>query len=251
DIRVRKYEEQGIVAYFRGPTLLKKQWLERPIDLTTVPWATHLGGEVKVDSVWFRQVKTMMPFLIYKLRKIVTDKYLNKTFKIHFVGNGIGGAYALLAALHLQKSIREARKHNIHNLKLWKYKIVTFGAPRIGNYYFAEFVKRELHATNIYRMTNGNDWVSREMMPKEYFLHNHEEYWQEKVYECDCTHRVTYALNKCVGKRKNGEIDEVRKCNLGTISSETETNDDSNMGPFMGITFGNCKNINARLLQEE
>ncbi|KAG9287070.1 hypothetical protein G9A89_023035 [Geosiphon pyriformis] len=231
DIFTKDLETTGAVVYFRGPIFTKEQWRARSIYLKSLEW----DDNTLVDKIWLQNVRKMMPSLVSKLENAAQENKSIKRFKIHFVGHGIGGA-----ALHLEHLVVKQIARGIRNLNPWRYVIVTFGAPRIGNLSFAKLVKLTFFSAHIHRVTNANDWLSREMMPKGLFLHFEPEYWQEKVNQCECQDYY-FRFSKCIG-RIQGEIDESQECNLGTVDFERETSQDLNMGPFMGVIFGKCRN---------
>ncbi|KAG9288821.1 hypothetical protein G9A89_001145 [Geosiphon pyriformis] len=243
DMRIKK----TLFAYFRAPIVNRNECLARPISLAPLEGYGLMVEKIFVDSIWLGDVQRMMPVLVKKFQRIA-EKYARQQFSILFVGYGIGGAYATLAALHLWNLLR-INTSSIRHLKGAQFGLITFGAPRIGNPGFAKLVANAFIQNNVYRVTHSNDWVSREFLPKGLFLHNELEYWLGKP-DCDCPKYSShlYWVHKCV-ERKDGEFDESQECNLGTIDSSLQSNALPILGPYFGINFGNCTNTKSDFLR--
>ncbi|KAG9305066.1 hypothetical protein G9A89_007706 [Geosiphon pyriformis] len=245
DIWERPRGDKQLVVYFRGPKLSKQEWFNRKFNLTSINLNNLWSGKSSVDSIWLKHVKKMMPSLIGKIEKIHYEKFQMNTFAIHFVGHEIGGAYAMLAALFFHHEIFHQREERNYGIKPWRIGVVTFGAPRIGNLGFVKLVKNKFNSQTIFRVTHGNDWLSREFMPKGLFLHHDREFWLDyQNYDCECS--KFQSLFECFGRNTDGEIDENLECNLGTIDSGKEVDNDKRS--YFGIIFGNCTGISREIL---
>ncbi|KAG9286557.1 hypothetical protein G9A89_014723 [Geosiphon pyriformis] len=236
DFWTNKIDGVKFVAYFRGPNLSKEQWRQRSIYMAPIQVDPLWRENSMVDATWLRHTKMMMPLLTEKFEKL---RY--KPDKIYFVGHGIGGAYATLAALYFRNLLLNDTIKSHTNISLKKIQIITFGAPRIGNLAFVNQVKRSFLIKNLFRITHFNDWVSRDSMSKRMFLHNEVEYWLDyEKDDCECPSKKQI-LFQCFGRNSRQEVNENEECNLGTVDSEEENNNiKPNIGPYFGIRFGTC-----------
>ncbi|KAI8682263.1 Lipase [Fusarium sp. Ph1] len=89
-------------------------------------------------------------------------KTANPTFKFVATGHSLGGAVATVAAAYLRKDG-------------FPFDLYTYGSPRVGNDFFANFVTQQAGAE--YRVTHGDDPVPR--LPPIVFGYRHTspEYW--------------------------------------------------------------------------
>ncbi|KAG9301215.1 hypothetical protein G9A89_012598 [Geosiphon pyriformis] len=177
----------------------------------------------------------------------MTKKDISIDFSIVFVGHGIGGAYAALAALSFNHLLYQERRQVGFHTNIRSIGVVTFGAPRIGNFHFVNLVSGAFKSRNVYRVTHSNDWVSREFLPKGKFVHYKPEYWLAKG-ECDCS---KYSSDRFYVHKCDSKGNESQECNLGTVDSESENNLNPNMGPFLGIIFANCTGIKNLFFNHE
>ncbi|KAG9286558.1 hypothetical protein G9A89_014724 [Geosiphon pyriformis] len=235
DIWRRREGDGRLIVYFRGPELNKGQWLKRTLHLNPIDMRTDVKGSL-VDVIWLEHVQTMMPLLITKLERLSMSPQ-----KVFFVGHGVGGAYAVLTALYFCNAIHNGVLRWNHNFSINDISVITFGAPRIGNPAFVSLVKHSFRKETVFRVTHWNDWVSRDFMSKGVFLHNEREYWLNYENDCGCLSKKQL-LSKCIGRNSNGEIDENKKCNLGTVDSEEGNHlSDLNHGPYFDVFFGKCQ----------
>ncbi|KAG9286561.1 hypothetical protein G9A89_014727 [Geosiphon pyriformis] len=243
DFGVNKENSVKFVAYFRGPNLSKEQWRQRSVYTSEIQVDPFWKEKSMVDAIWLKHTKMMMPFLIEKYEKLQ-----NKPDKVSFVGHGIGGAYATLAALYFRNLIVNGTLESNGNISTNKINIITFGAPRIGNLAFVKQVKQSIHLKNLFRITHLNDWLSRDFMSKRMFLHNEVEYWLDyEKDDCECPSKKQI-LFQCFGRNSRQEIDENEECNLGTVDSEEGHNImDPNIGPYFGLDFD--KELNKTLFK--
>ncbi|KAG9288808.1 hypothetical protein G9A89_001132 [Geosiphon pyriformis] len=250
DLRGSLFDDREIIAYFRGPILSKNQWQNRAVSLASLDWDKLTLENTLVDSIWLQHVQKMIPFFMNKLKRVI-KKFKDERFSIVFVGHGIGGAYAVLVALHIYYIIIHQKIPEIPPSNIFSLAIVTFGTPRIGNVQFAKLVNKIYMKKNVFRVTHSNDWITRAAMPKGLFLHHEPEYWLGKS-DCDCPEYSSNLewLHIClIGK--DSKIDENPECNLGTIDSEIQSKIDPNMGPYLGVIYGNCAKMNPNLLKDE
>ncbi|KAG9306770.1 hypothetical protein G9A89_005670 [Geosiphon pyriformis] len=97
----------------------------------------------------------------------------NVIYKMRFIGFGIGGVYAVFAALDFPQPQGE------------KHKVITFGQPRMGDHQFVTYVWQRLW---IYRVTYANDLIPS--FPKGEYRHLSKEYWIPESNYCDCQSHI-------------------------------------------------------------
>ncbi|KAG9286554.1 hypothetical protein G9A89_014720 [Geosiphon pyriformis] len=233
----RPNDSKALFVYFKGPRLSKNEWLGRQFNVSSI----EVDEKILVDTVWLEHTKQMMPALIGELNEKIREKSQLSTTKLYFVGHGVGGAYAVLAAFFVHEAMLGGTIIPDGRLKASRIGIITFGAPRVGNLNFVNSIARKFNNKNIFRVTHSNDWLPREFLPKGQFLHHETEFWLD---DCDCfSSHKGHKIFKCVQKNLE-EIDENQECNLGSIGSEEYNISQVNQGPYFGITFGNCTGIN-------
>ncbi|KAG9292484.1 hypothetical protein G9A89_001557 [Geosiphon pyriformis] len=234
----RTLEDTIIIAYFQGPRYTRDEWKKRPIDLFPIEVDKNLPQRPLVDSVWHQHVQEMMPSLIHKFKKFWRNKKNEFPWKMYFVGHGIGGAYAILAATYIQKLMVQEFQMDVS-----KISVITFGAPRVGDFYFVRFLKRTFNYDGFIRVTHSNDWIPRDFMAKGNFLHYYREFWIENQ-DCDCNlsvQKVEDVIYNCFGRKSLLDFDENNECNLGTVDSLENKEHDVHLGPYLGTTMGNCE----------
>ncbi|KAG9292504.1 hypothetical protein G9A89_001577 [Geosiphon pyriformis] len=229
-------EDIIIIVYFRGPRYTRDEWKKRPIDLFPIEMDKNLPQRPLVDSVWHQHVQEMIPSLSHKIERFWRNKKSKFAWSVYFVGHGIGGAYAILAATYIRASMLQEFQMDVS-----KISVITFGAPRVGDFYFVRFLKRTFNYHGFIRVTHSNDWIPRDFMAKGTFLHYYREYWIENQ-ECNCNLSVLKdVIYNCSGRTSLLDFDENNECNLGTVDSLEDKEHDVHLGPYLGITMGNCE----------
>ncbi|KAG9293836.1 hypothetical protein G9A89_019174 [Geosiphon pyriformis] len=228
DICEESVKKKELVIYFRGAKLSKEQWINRPFNVSSTNISTALPLKSRVDSIWLEHVQLMMPLLIGKLKNL-----REQPEQIDFVGHGIGGVYAVLAALYFKYA-------SYSDFKSIVIGVITFGTPRFGNLDFVRLVSISFHKQKVIRVTQQNDWISRDFSPKGWFLHNEREYWLEYAKDdCGCIlipkRKILY---RCIGRGPQGKIDENLECNLGTVDDGSIQ--EVNQGSYFNVEFGKC-----------
>ncbi|KAG9306742.1 hypothetical protein G9A89_005642 [Geosiphon pyriformis] len=125
---------------------------------------------------------------------------------VTFVGFGIGGVYAQLAAL-------DYAQNNLPNIPL--PLVFTFGQPRIGNEKFAEGANARLQH---WRSTFGHDKIPQ--LPTGEYIHDGVEIWnngadRESFY---CTRYTSLESQMCV-------------------NSSGQQGDNDHFGPYFEVTM--------------
>ena len=157
-IAVNEDLEEIIVSY-RGSKGLKN-WLNN-LKMAKLDWP--LGKNVRVHYGFFQSWKSSKTFVEHQLDILLT-KY--PTFTVLFTGHSLGGALASLAAFHF-KETRNQRQANA------QFRLVTIGAPRIGNQEFADSFLNE----NVSRIVNFNDLIPKLPFHGLGFRHSAQEIW--------------------------------------------------------------------------
>ncbi|KAG9297517.1 hypothetical protein G9A89_001457 [Geosiphon pyriformis] len=161
-------------------------------------------------------------------------------------GHGIGGAYAVLAALAFYKEVEAAEFSRMNELHGVQLLVQTYGQPRIGNKIFALLVNQLL---KVYRLTHTIDPIPQYPRDDSYY-HHEQEFWLSFL-NCDCLNSATgdrkpiiidgsYILYQCDGfyeeKAFAGENEE---CNASQMGSK-EIGYMKHKGPYFGVTMGYC-----------
>ncbi|KAG9285303.1 hypothetical protein G9A89_001437 [Geosiphon pyriformis] len=189
-------------------------------------------GKALVDGEWLRNSVD----IALKAQRFIIDFLKNTNafvgLKIYFTGHGLGGVYALLAAVQLKETFSEVFRGD-PNISI-EWIVVTFGEPRIGNAYFAKYVNSLL---TLYRVTNKNDHFPHQ--PKIHpiepeYMHHELEYWISD--DCDCAEiNGEPKIYKCPGYNIKASLryGENPECSLSTDGSSTT----AHFGPYFGTTF--------------
>jgi hypothetical protein len=130
---------------------------------------------------------------------IATAKTANPTYTVVATGHSLGGAVATLAAAYLRQAG-------------YSIDLYTYGSPRVGNDYFANFVTSQTGAE--YRLTHLDDPVPR--LPPIIFGYRHTspEYWLSTGTATTTTYAIA-DIEVCEGI---ANID----CNAGTLGLDIE-----------------------------
>ncbi|KAG9285036.1 hypothetical protein G9A89_009846 [Geosiphon pyriformis] len=172
-----------------------------------------------VDEEFYEQFLLAWPSLEKKIMK--KHRLISS---INFVGHGVGGVYAMLAALEITKKLQSS----------YTIAVFTFGQPRLGNFQFAQYVN-ELLTNSVYRVTNMNDFVPKYPKPTETqsWLHYGTEYWiKQENCECFIKGKMSSAVYKCVGTRTDQQkFLESEFCNSRAIGGLV-TSERNHKGPY-------------------
>ncbi|KAG9307821.1 hypothetical protein G9A89_023386 [Geosiphon pyriformis] len=171
---------------------------------------------------------------------------------IHFTGWGIGGALAVIAAItfQLESYIKNSN---------FDVRVTTFGAPRIGNTYFARLINKFL---DIQRFTYFNDHVphfpKRDSIPNDILTHHELELWIIPEKLCDCP--TEFRIVRCPGfdykKKAPRQIGvsndtffphrvmsgENQECNAGQSITNVRV-DFVHVGPYFGKIMNDCTGV--------
>ncbi|KAG9307846.1 hypothetical protein G9A89_023411 [Geosiphon pyriformis] len=240
--------DKVIVAYFKSKVMTVGEWKARNIQLMKFSLKLPNKKISYIDTKWYTEVRLIREQLFRKINHLLTTENLYISGKplptVYFTGHGIGGALAVLAALEF--------KHALHNDQykfpelVYDIKVVTFGQPRIGSSEFAEYVNKHL---NIFRVTNADDFVPRDVNPRGEFEHHELEYWISEP-DCHCDGSIKNpmsliendkALFVCRGFKgnRNERTGENLECNAGQ-STSNDRYMASHYGPYFDITMREC-----------
>jgi len=84
--------------------------------------------------------------------------------KVTFTGHSLGGAMATIAAMDYWATTGNPSR------------VITFGSPRVGNYYFAHFFE-QVFGLNSYRFVNHDDFIPHLPFEDMGYYHTSVEYW--------------------------------------------------------------------------
>ncbi|KAG9306722.1 hypothetical protein G9A89_004269 [Geosiphon pyriformis] len=224
-----------IIVYFKGLELTWNQWFQRKLSLTSYKQNNTSG---MVDSDWISEVNKMMPGLCKEIKNLLQLEPINnlEVKRIDMVGHGIGGAYAVLSALALEKSV-SWDKTLLDSIMV---RVITFGQPRLGLSSFANQVNQKL---TVFRVTHTSDYVPQ--VAQSNYRHHDMEYWISKI-GCDCDQfSYEYQLYRCPRvydySSPTLKLSDNNECNFGQSGSQEERIA-AHWGPYFGVTINDCKN---------
>ncbi|KAG9292341.1 hypothetical protein G9A89_015211 [Geosiphon pyriformis] len=242
-------KKEYIIGHFRG----------RCQEMTRLQWEKRQNILYKKESVTGARLdgklchSTNDPTTHYVIEKVITlsQKVSGSKIKLIFTGHGIGGAYALNMALSISLLQKRGILNKFQLNRKIETQVITFGQPRMGNSKFVELVQRQNNNIKIYRVTNGNDYVSQ--LPKKskddiQYWHTDTEYWIPGSEDCDCgsigekkKDDDLYRVYQCPSyfPKSQKRFGENLECNAGTDGSSNL----AHYGPWFGTTFGNCQNF--------
>ncbi|KAG9291234.1 hypothetical protein G9A89_021736 [Geosiphon pyriformis] len=234
----------GIIGcYFRGPGLRIKEFENERVELAIAAYTFPPPiGTVRtmVHQLWSSQVQKFLPDLYRKIQHFIDVSTPRTNLKIYFSGHGIGGAYALLAAMSLQEQILKVPNK-------WDFailKVITFGQPRVGIESFANLANRVLQ---VFRVTHSNDRIPQYPPRVKRFLHVEREFWVQSDDDCNCQAQFSLFpgsnVLECPGidKMGNGIVKpgENPECNARQGGSKISSLA-AHLGPYFGETIGSC-----------
>ncbi|KAF9262380.1 alpha/beta-hydrolase [Marasmius fiardii PR-910] len=161
----RDDDRKEIIVALRGSTSILHVVLDSQVLL--VPFLS-LGvdapAKVRVHS-GFLTAWNSVAIQIAAVLKLELSRH--RDYDLVTTGHSLGGALSTLAAVALKQTYDN--KVQVRNF--------TYGAPRIGNRHFAEFVNHLL-GTDAYRVVHGHDGVPTMIPTPLGYYHHGVEYWQ-------------------------------------------------------------------------
>ena len=124
------------------------------IDMTMVSVTMEGGAVAKVHKGFKRITDKIIKDLVKMLERVSLSKRLYQEIRVYICGHSLGGAVAQL--LSVNKQVHQAlnklfsRRPHIH--------VITFGAPRVGNVRFAQYINNHRYV-KVTRFNNHNDIV--------------------------------------------------------------------------------------------
>ncbi|KAF9522842.1 alpha/beta-hydrolase [Crepidotus variabilis] len=169
----RDDDRKEIIVSLKGSASITGAVLDAQVLL--VPFlcpGCKLPSGIRVHSgflaAWDSIVAEVAPIVEYQLSS-------HEGYGLITVGHSLGGSIALLAAVHFKE------KHSDYSIKTYSY-----GAPRTGNKWFADYVNSQF-GENAFRVVHGNDGVPT-IIPMSLGYHHHGiEYWQREDPSCGKT----------------------------------------------------------------
>ncbi|KAG9296756.1 hypothetical protein G9A89_001388 [Geosiphon pyriformis] len=240
-----------LLIMFAGPKLTKEQWASKnsrqvPLRFTD---ALKFDERARVDSQLLKDVNLLFPTLSETIKSFLSQ--FPKVNSILFVGHGLGGAYASIAAIRWSIERFEIIKNNLWpniNLSATGEGIFTYGAPRIGNRYLSDAFNLEIVHR---RFTHGNDHVPHFPSSSMGWKHFGTEIWIDPLSNCDCPddpntywncNFITLSINERELWVKSQYSEENLECNAGQSISEVPGKL-FHSGPYFGVEMGNCEAI--------
>ncbi|KAG9289565.1 hypothetical protein G9A89_002338 [Geosiphon pyriformis] len=130
-------ETRELVAFFGSTEELSQEAWEKRKTIVSTYRPDSSSTYISIDEEWGNNVKKIILPLFKKISYFRNDK--NEEVNISFTGHGIGGSYAILAAL----GILEIYKRKGVDLSKYFLKVITYGQPRTGLKTFANFVNSQ------------------------------------------------------------------------------------------------------------
>ncbi|KAG9299361.1 hypothetical protein G9A89_014009 [Geosiphon pyriformis] len=260
-----RFSSSKIVIYFKGKRLTKAELVSRKPELVPFKYPGQKQKPfVLVDKEWFDDVKKMWPLINQEISRNMHEQRKELFIsKIYFIGHAVGGAYATLASAlwSIHKEI-DFHSRNYEDIGL---RLITFGAPRVGNRKFAQFVNLKVGDTN--RVTYGNDYfpqfpARKSFNPLAIMEHPQTEIWIKPTdNNCDCidaNDEIELEYYLCKGKINKIfnflipsflRLGENPKCNAAESSSNLP---DSfiHQGPYFGTLMGECEGFEETGIQK-
>ncbi|KAJ1954039.1 hypothetical protein EC988_002651 [Linderina pennispora] len=166
-------QRQEIVVVYRGTT--------HPMDVLAdsqviqVQWPADIGGS-RVHAGFVAAYMASREIMKDALGRLVMEY---PTYDVHFVGHSLGGAQATLAFL---EAVADTSSFG-------DIRLVTFGAPRVGNAVFAQYANAQLSPKHsALRVTHESDIIPHlpsSLLPKHY-MHSDQEFWihDDELIQC-------------------------------------------------------------------
>ncbi|KAG9289095.1 hypothetical protein G9A89_022404 [Geosiphon pyriformis] len=235
------HSSSNIYIYFKGKTLTKSQWISRQSIL--VPFR-HPDLETEsepfnlVDQEWLEDILRMWHLIVKEIDNVLEMKKFEVS-KIYFIGHAIGGAYATLAGQLF--SIRNDLDI-IH--KRVPFQVITFGAPKVGNEFFAK--STNLNKNRLIRVTHGNDHVPHFPIGTQGIMfHSNPELWIKPISkDCNCGDNNNNNNNNIREEYYICRATAINRKSLICNASQTFSNVSDNFvhqGPYFGILMNNCE----------
>lgn len=152
--------KKEIIVAFRGSTTMQDYMQDATFIPTPYPSSSCLACFVHsgFNSAW-NSVKSIVVNEVRALRSA------HPTFSVVVTGHSLGGAIAPFCALALKAA-------GISGVKVYSY-----GAPRVGDQRFANFVDSQLGVNNLFRSTHTTDSVPQLIPSQTGFRHHSTEYF--------------------------------------------------------------------------
>ncbi|KAG9288652.1 hypothetical protein G9A89_006753 [Geosiphon pyriformis] len=231
-----------MIAYFRGMKPSNRPKRRKMVSYKRIQ-------NLLVDMIWYDEVEAMIERMISKIEDLFKSQKL-RILQMRFTGHGIGGVYAVLAAISFAEYMKDLKFTQIFGKIYVDIAVVTFGQPRIGNAEFANYVNNLLK-NQVYRVTYKNDPVP--LFPinsgdSDEFKHHEIEYWIA-LQDCDCTNipksQKDVELFECRGVWEHElgiSVGENPDCIAGTVSGDISVH----YGPYFNVLMSECgpQNLN-------
>lgn len=142
---------QRIVVVFCGSESLKD--FVQDIKINKI----QLNDKIKVHAGFYQQLISSYDDLELIVKRQLQD---HQCYQLYTTGHSLGGALATLYGYLLSSKIDQL------------ITVVTFGSPRVGNYYFADAFSKQPNLIH-YRITNNRDIITALPIFNYYHTGNH------------------------------------------------------------------------------
>ncbi|KAG9304086.1 hypothetical protein G9A89_005996 [Geosiphon pyriformis] len=181
-------------------------------DNALVAFEDSMNANVMIHGGIYQSYLLAQSQIVKNAQEIISQPD-HQNFEIIVTGVGLGGAYAVLAALDIRQKVGTN-----------PIKVYTYGQPRIGNTEFANYVDSLRSGLQIYRITYKKDYVP--LYPDaDSYLHTQEEYWisQRDDWIFQCSNVNGGENQECINSRRKNKEDT-----------------SPHNGPYFGTTMGKC-----------
>ncbi|KAG9291267.1 hypothetical protein G9A89_021769 [Geosiphon pyriformis] len=229
NLKFKEFTE--IIVYFRGNEMNIEKWKQRETIQRLYPGL----DDGYVDKMFYSRFQKVEKNLLERLGTFLNGDFQQSIFR--FTGHGEGGVFAALA-FHKKFPFIDSN-------------IITFGQPRMGNGWFANYVNNLF--PNAIRVTHSDDYVSQYPDKSNGYQHHQTEYWISDDLNCNCpdpqllknnTEITAFNVFKCTGKISeelpaHGYLLENLQCN-NKKRANVFSGLSSHFGPYFGKMMGFC-----------
>ncbi|KAG9286627.1 hypothetical protein G9A89_005395 [Geosiphon pyriformis] len=207
-----------IISYFSGPGMVPTH--EEFEDPVMKKYPVSRAG--LVNHYWYTHFERKKPAFKEMLKRSL--KPSGVISEVVFTGFGLGGVYAMFAALEFSDQYPTISS-----------QVVTFGSPRPGN---AEFVRyfNSRFPNNLYRVVKLFDFATSLPRFQKDYRHPHFEYLIVEEKNCDCYYEKSapFKLFKCLPNWKGEESNNCNKFNIPHLSQDWLISYKAHTGPYFG-----------------
>jgi hypothetical protein len=167
---------ETIFISFKGMQTIREYWKGAQFWKSRAEWTffeTETNPKIKLHAGFEKIYKEFRTTIFSPILKLARK---NPDYKIVFTGHSLGAALVLLTAVDFY------RFHGFED----RIFVYTFGKPRIGNEYWADYVNDLPFKDRIYRLSTQGDLFSQLPFRSLGYVHEKQLYVvsDEMIYEC-------------------------------------------------------------------